>query len=253
MAQAVSIILWATTVVSGSLLHGNAKEIEQPVVATFSIVARDPATGELGIAVQSKFVAVGSVVPWAKAGVGAIATQSWANTRYGPVGLDLLERGVSPEKVIEIMTEADGNRESRQVGIVSADGNASSFTGKKCLSWAGGKTGKNYAAQGNILTGPEVVDAMADTFEKSEGELSERLIAALRAGQKAGGDKRGRQSAALLIVRKGWGYSGLNDRYRDLRVEISLVESDHFSFSLQLRFYLIFQQNLFVYLQLLLF
>ncbi|MBT7923651.1 MAG: DUF1028 domain-containing protein [Opitutae bacterium] len=221
MAKARTIILLAATVVSGLLLHGNgnAKEIEHPVVATFSIVARDPATGELGIAVQSKFVAVGSVVPWAKAGVGAIATQSWANTRYGPVGLDLLERGVSPEKVIERMTEADGNRENRQVGIVSADGNASTFTGKKCLSWAGGKTGKDYAAQGNILTGPEVVDAMAESFEKTEGELAERLIAALRAGQKAGGDKRGRQSAALLIVRKGWGYSGLNDRYRDLRVD----------------------------------
>ena len=134
MAKARTIILLAATVVSGSLLHGagNAKEIELPVVATFSIVARDPATGELGIAVQSKFVAVGSVVPWAKAGVGAIATQSWANTRYGPVGLELLERGMHPEKVIEIMTEADGNRENRQVGIVSADGNASTFTGKKC-------------------------------------------------------------------------------------------------------------------------
>jgi uncharacterized Ntn-hydrolase superfamily protein len=219
MAKASAIILLAATIVSGSLLHGNAKKNENPVVATFSIVARDPATGELGIAVQSKFVAVGSVVPWAKAGVGAIATQSWANTRYGPIGLKLLERGVSPEKVIEIMTEADGNRENRQVGIVSVDGNASTFTGKKCLSWAGGTTGKNYAAQGNILTGPEVVDAMADTFEKTEGELAERLIAALRAGQKAGGDQRGRQSAALLIVREGWGYSGLNDRYRDLRVD----------------------------------
>ena len=142
MAKASAIILLAATIVSGSLLHGNAKKNENPVVATFSIVARDPATGELGIAVQSKFVAVGSVVPWAKAGVGAIATQSWANTRYGPIGLKLLERGVSPEKVIEIMTEADGNRENRQVGIVSVDGNASTFTGKKCLSWAGRNNGE---------------------------------------------------------------------------------------------------------------
>ena len=194
---------------------------DSPPVATFSIVARDTATGELGIAVQSKFVAVGSVVPWAKAGVGAVATQSWANTRYGPVGLELLNQGASAKKTIEILTEADPHRARRQVGVISIDGNASTFTGTKCLAWAGGKTGKNYAAQGNILAGPEVVDAMAEAFEKAEGDLGERLIAALRAGQKAGGDKRGRQSAALLIVRKGWGYSGLNDRYRDLRVDDS--------------------------------
>ncbi len=192
---------------------------DSPPVATFSIVARDTATGELGIAVQSKFVAVGSVVPWAKAGVGAVATQSWANTRYGPVGLELLNQGASAKKTIEILTKADRHRNRRQVGVISIDGNASTFTGTKCLAWAGGKTGKNYAAQGNILTGPEVVDAMAEAFEKAEGDLGERLIAALRAGQKAGGDKRGRQSAVLLVVRKGWGYSGLNDRYRDLRVD----------------------------------
>ena len=195
------------------------KQTHSPTVATFSIVARDPATGELGIGVQSKFVAVGSVVPWAKAEVGAIATQSWANTLYGPIGLELLRKGTPSKKTIEILTQADSRREHRQVGIISADGNASTFTGKKCLAWAGGKTGENYAVQGNILTGPEVVDEMASAFEKTEGDLGERLIASLRAGQKAGGDKRGRQSAALLIVRNGWGYSGLNDRYRDLRVD----------------------------------
>ncbi|SVE57371.1 uncharacterized protein METZ01_LOCUS510225, partial [marine metagenome] len=123
------------------------------------------------------------------------------------------------KKTIEILTKADRHRNRRQVGVISTEGNASTFTGTKCLAWAGGKTGKNYAAQGNILAGPEVVDAMAEAFEKAEGDLGERLIAALRAGQKAGGDKRGRQSAALLVVRKGWGYSGLNDRYRDLRVD----------------------------------
>jgi uncharacterized Ntn-hydrolase superfamily protein len=195
------------------------KKAPAPPVATFSIVARDPDTGELGIAVQSKFVAVGSVVPWAKAGVGAIATQAWANTRYGPVGLDLLAKGKTAAEVIEMMTKADPRRNQRQVGIVAVDGNASSFTGKGCLAWAGHKTGKHYAVQGNILAGPEVVEAMATAFEQAEGDLAHRMIEALRAGQKAGGDKRGRQSAALLVVRKGWGYSGFNDRYRDLRVD----------------------------------
>jgi len=192
---------------------------EAPPVATFSIVARDPDTGELGVAVQSKFVAVGSVVPWAKAGVGAIATQAWANTRYGPVGLELLSTGKTPGEVIAFLTEADPRRKQRQVGIIAVDGNGSSHTGAGCLDWAGHKTGKHYAVQGNILAGPEVVDAMATAFEEAEGDLAHRMIEALRAGQKAGGDKRGRQSAALLVVRKGWGYSGLNDRYRDLRVD----------------------------------
>ena len=190
-----------------------------PTVATFSIVARDPDTGELGVAVQSKFVAVGSVVPWAKAGVGAIATQAWANTHYGPVGLELLAKGRTPKEVIAIMTEADFGKDKRQVGIIGVDGNASAFTGAKCFDWAGHKTGEHYAVQGNILEGPEVVDAMAKAFEEAEGDLAHRMIEALLAGQKAGGDKRGRQSAALLVVREGWGYSGLSDRYRDLRVD----------------------------------
>ena len=190
-----------------------------PPMATFSIVARDPATSELGVAVQSKFVAVGSVVPWAKAEVGAIATQSWANTRYGPIGLELLAQGKSAAETVKLLTEADRRRDRRQVGVIGADGNASSFTGKGCMDWAGHQTGKHYAVQGNILTGPEVVKAMAKAFEEAEGDLAHRMIESLRAGQKAGGDKRGRQSAALLVVRKGWGYSGFNDRYRDLRVE----------------------------------
>jgi len=188
-------------------------------VATFSIVGFDPNTKELGIAVQSKFIAVGAVVPWAKAGVGAIATQSYANTKYGPLGLKYLDQGLSPKEVIEKLTADDSSAPRRQVGIVDADGRTATFTGRKCNAWAGGRTGKNYTVQGNILTGHEVVDAMAEAFEKAEGELGARLITALEAGQAAGGDRRGRQSAALFVVREGWGYGGFNDRYRDIRVD----------------------------------
>ena len=195
---------------------------EPPRVATFSIVARDAQTGELGVAVQSRFLAVGAVVPWAKAGVGAIATQSLANTTYGPEGLKLLAAGVTPNAVLQQLTEHDAQREVRQAGIVSADGKSATFTGAECQAWAGGRTGENYAAQGNILAGEAVVAAMAESFEKSAGsgkELGQRLIDALAAGQTAGGDKRGMQSAALLVVHEGWGYAGLNDHYRDLRVD----------------------------------
>lgn len=190
-----------------------------PPVATFSIVARDPATGELGIAVQSKFVAVGAVVPWARAGAGAIATQAWANTRYGPAGLELLAAGSSAEETLEALRAADDGSARRQLGVVDTAGGTATFTGERCLDWAGGRSGRDYACQGNILAGAEVVDAMAETFESSEGPLGQRLLAALAAGQEAGGDRRGRQSAALLIVRDGWGYAGLNDRFRDLRVD----------------------------------
>ena len=193
--------------------------IAAPPVATFSIVAFDPDTNELGIAVASKFPAVGGVVPWAKAGVGAVATQAAANTTYGPNGLALLAGGATPQESLDILTRKDQGRAFRQVGIIDAQGNAVTFTGEKCNSWAGGKVGKNYAAQGNILAGPEVVDAIAKAFEETKGLLSHRLLAALEAGQEAGGDKRGRQSAALLIVREGWGYARLNDRFRDVRVD----------------------------------
>ena len=195
---------------------------EPPRVATFSIVAFDPRTGELGVAVQSRFLAVGAVVPWAKAGVGAIATQSLANTGYGPGGLKLLADGAVPEEVVKRLTEGDGQRAVRQVGIVNAAGKAATFTGAECNAWAGGRSGENFAAQGNILAGEGVVAAMAESFEKSADsgkELGQRLLDALKAGQAAGGDKRGMQSAALLVVREGWGYAGLNDRYRDLRVD----------------------------------
>ena len=195
---------------------------EPPRVATFSIVARDPQTGELGVAVQSRFLAVGAVVPWAKAGIGAIATQSFANTAYGPAGLKLLAAGIAPEDAVKQLTEADPQRAVRQLGIVDAAGKVATFTGGECNAWAGGRTGANFAVQGNILAGESVIHAMAESFEKSADsgkELGQRLIDALQAGQAAGGDKRGMQSAALLVVRDGWGYAGLNDRYRDLRVD----------------------------------
>lgn len=195
---------------------------EPPRVATFSIVACDPKTGELGVGVQSRFLAVGAVVPWAKAGVGAVATQSLANTTYGPDGLKLLASGIAPEEVVKQLTEGDREKNVRQLGIVNVAGKAATFTGSECHAWAGGRTGANFAAQGNILAGEGVVAAMAESFEKSADsgkELGQRLIDALQAGQKAGGDQRGMQSAALLVVREGWGYAGLNDRYRDLRVD----------------------------------
>ena len=194
-------------------------QISKPSISTFSIVARDQRTGELGVAVQSKFIAVGSVVPYAQADVGAIASQAWGNTRYGPVGLDLLARGKTAEEVVHLMTEADPNREHRQLAVIGTEGNASIFTGKECKDWAGGKTGVNYAVQGNLLTGAEVIQAMSVGFEEANGTLAERMIAALHAGQLAGGDKRGKQSAALLVVKRGWGYGGLSDRFRDLRVD----------------------------------
>lgn len=195
------------------------KSEEPPPVATFSIVAVDPDTGEIGVAVQSKIVGVGSIVPFAKAGVGAVATQSFANTGYGPLGLLALQSDLDPDQTIKLLTENDPLHPSRQVGVISADGEAATFTGDDCHGWAGGLTGENYAVQGNILTGPEVVEAMARAFEEAEGVLAERLIAALAAGQEAGGDKRGRQSASLLIVRESWGYGGIDDRFRDVRVD----------------------------------
>jgi uncharacterized Ntn-hydrolase superfamily protein len=194
-------------------------EISEPSISTFSIVARDQQTGEIGVAVQSKFIAVGSVVPYAHAEVGAIASQAWGNTRYGPVGLDLLSRGKTAEEVVNLMTKADPNREHRQLTVIGTEGNASIFTGKECKDWAGGKTGLNYAVQGNLLAGADVIDAMSLGFEEANGTLAERMIASLHAAQKAGGDKRGKQSAALLIVKAGWGYGGLSDRFRDLRVD----------------------------------
>jgi uncharacterized Ntn-hydrolase superfamily protein len=193
--------------------------MEDKIVATFSIVGFDPETKEWGVAVQSKFVAVGAVCPWAKAGVGAISTQSYANTSFGPRGLDLLAAGKSAQEVLDILLASDPGREKRQVGIVDSRGNAATFTGSECHDWAGGVTGENYTAQGNILVSEETVQAMARTFETSEGPLAERLLAALEAGQNAGGDARGQQAAALLVVQEGAGYGGFNDVKIDLRVD----------------------------------
>ena len=193
--------------------------MEEKRVNTFSIVGYDPDKEELGIAVQSKFLAVGAVVPWAKAKVGAIATQALANLDYGEEGLKLLEEGYSPAEVIKKLRAEDENDQSRQVGVVSATGKSASFTGDDCYDWAGGITGDNFACQGNILVGEDTVQAMADTFTNTEGDLADRLVTALEAGQKAGGDKRGRQSAALLVVKENGSYGGYNDRYIDLRVD----------------------------------
>ena len=190
-----------------------------PPVATFSIVAHDPESGEWGVAVQSKFIAVGSVVPWARAGVGAIATQAWANTSFGPRGLEMLAEGKSAQEVMDALVAADPGRERRQVGIVDARGGVATFTGSGCSDWAGGRVGKNYCVQGNILAGEAVVDAMATGFESASGDLGDRMLASLEAGQEAGGDRRGRQSAALYVVKRKGGYSGFNDRFRDLRVD----------------------------------
>jgi len=189
------------------------------IVATFSIVAFDPETDSLGVAVQSKFLAVGSVVPWARAGVGAVATQAMANYNYGPSGLELMSRGKTAGQTVEGLISADEDREHRQVGIVDGRGRAATFTGSECFEWTGGVTGEHHAAQGNILVGSETVEAMARTYEETDGDLAARLLSALDAGQAAGGDSRGKQSAALLVVSEGGGYGGDNDRVVDLRVD----------------------------------
>jgi len=190
----------------------------QPV-STFSIVALDSATGDLGVATASKFLAVGAVVPFAEAGLGAVATQSYANTTFGPRTIMALRGGISLDLIHQAFAETDAQHDTRQYGLVDAQGRALTFTGDACHPWAGGRTGEGYAAQGNLLTGPEVVDALCETFEAAQGPLSERLVAALAAADAAGGDKRGRQSAALLVVREEGGYGGFNDRYIDLRVD----------------------------------
>src|SRR6266536_4245283 len=201
---------------------------------TFSIVGRDPQTGELGIAVQSKFLAVGAVVPWAKAGVGAIATQAWANTSYGPRGLELLASGLPDAETIAQLTNEDEGRASRKVGIIGVSGEPVTHTGDECFPWAGGQTGEHHTCQGNILVGEDTVLAMARTFEETTGPLSDRLVAALAAGQAAGGDSRGQQSAALLVVRAGGGYGGFNDRFIDLRIDDHPTPIDELDRLLQL-------------------
>jgi uncharacterized Ntn-hydrolase superfamily protein len=188
-------------------------------ISTFSIVACDLKTEEWGVAVQSKFLAVGPVVPWAQAKVGAIATQSYANTSYGPRGLEMLQMGFSAKEVLNKLVELDEGRDQRQVGVVDSKGQAAAFTGKECYGWAGHITGKCYAVQGNILVGKETIESMAEAFENTKDTLANRLIKALEAGQAAGGDRRGQQSASLLIVKEKGGYGGFTDRLIDLRVD----------------------------------
>jgi uncharacterized Ntn-hydrolase superfamily protein len=192
----------------------------EPLVATYSIAACDLDAGQWGVATQSKFLAVGSIVPWAEPGVGAIATQAYANPRYGPDGLALLRSGASADEVVRRLTEADEERDHRQLGVVDACGRGASYTGLKCFVWAGGLAGAGFAAQGNILVGEETVSALASTFAATAGtQLAVRLLDCLAAAQAAGGDRRGQQSAALLVVEKDGGYGGLSDVLVDLRVD----------------------------------
>lgn len=188
-------------------------------IATFSIVAYDPGAEEWGVAVASKFLAVGSVVPWAFARAGAVATQALANPTYGPRGLELLAMGRSAQEALDELVASDDQAEHRQAGLVDSKGGAATYTGEQCYEWAGGVIGDHFAIQGNILTGPEVVEAVQKTYVASRGPLADRLLEALLAGDRSGGDSRGRQSAAILIAREAGGYLGMTDRVLDLRVD----------------------------------
>jgi len=190
-----------------------------PDHGTFSIVAIDPANGDIGIAISSRVLAVGAETAFAETGIGGVVTQAAANVTFGPKGLDMLKAGKSAQETLDALLAEDQGRENRQAAIVDAKGNVAQFTGKECLNWAGGVVGKTYAAQGNILTGGNVVEAMGKAFEAATGQLADKLIAALEAGQAAGGDSRGKQSAHILVVRKNAGYGGRSDRYIDLRVD----------------------------------
>jgi uncharacterized Ntn-hydrolase superfamily protein len=212
----------ALVVVAGLALPitGNTADQDCPEpIATFSIVARDSVTGELGVAVASKFFTVGNVVPWAKAGVGAVATQAYCNTSFGWRGLEMLEQGLAPDQIRDKLLSDDNDPSRRQFGIVAADGRSVTYTGDGCSAWAGGRSGPNYAVQGNILAGEAVVIALEKAFLETTGNLADRMYAALLAGEAAGGDSRGKQSAALLVVRAGAGYGGYTDRAIDIRVD----------------------------------
>ena len=196
-----------------------AAAFRHPRVATFSIVAGDPATGDLGIAVASKFLACGAVVPWASAGAGAVATQSFTNTAYGPDGIALMRAGMPAERVVAKLIAEDPDRDGRQVGMVDARGGAAAYTGSACNAWAGHVIGEGFACQGNLLVGKDTVDAMASAFRAAKGALVTRLLASLVAGERAGGDRRGKQASAIFVVRPEAGYLGKNDVMVDLRVD----------------------------------
>ncbi len=214
----LSIVLTVASVTAGTDCHNESALRKQPV-ATFSIVARDAATGELGVAVASKFFTVGNVVPWAKAGVGAVATQAYCNTSFGWRGLELLEKDLTPEEIRDVLLRHDDDPTRRQFGIVSADGSSVTYTGEGCSDWAGGRSGPDYAVQGNILAGEAVVAELERAWLETDGSLADRLYAALLAGEAAGGDSRGKQSAALLVVKDRAGYGGFTDRAIDIRVD----------------------------------
>jgi uncharacterized Ntn-hydrolase superfamily protein len=203
---------------SSSRLLSAVSRLPTRLVCTFSIVARDPANGDLGVAVQSKFPNVRVAVPYARAGIGAVATQSFSNSDFGTKGLELLALGATPQEVLTIVSRDDADLQDRQVGIVDAKGRSATFTGKKCFDWAGGRTGPDYAIQGNILVSEATVDAMEKAFLATRGSLADRLLAAIKAGAEAGGDRRGRQSAALVVVRQGASYDAKSDRYIDISV-----------------------------------
>jgi uncharacterized Ntn-hydrolase superfamily protein len=245
VGKAVAWVVLLTCYLSPLTSHLSLLAAQQPVsppshlqklAHTYSIVAYDSVTGDLGVAVQSKFPNVGGIVPWGRAGVGAVATQSLGNTAYGERGLDLIAQGATAEEALRIVMRTDTMLQDRQVGLVDAQGNAASFTGRSTFDWAGGRVGpvpgrgtvtggkgevivgRGYAAQANIMVSDQTVKKMAETFEQTRGPLVDRLMAALKAGQAGGGDKRGMQSAALLVVRKNGGYLGANDRFIDIRV-----------------------------------
>jgi uncharacterized Ntn-hydrolase superfamily protein len=213
----IAIVVFSAGLINGIGLAETNKDI--PNIATFSIVAYDSIAGEWGVAVQSRFLAVGAVVPFARAGIGAVASQAWGNTAFGPQALELMSRGLYADSTMKIILSTDTDRTYRQVGLIDSKGRAATYTGKDCQAWAGGIVGEGFCVQGNILTSEDVVKAMAQGFQNSSGRLAQRLLVALYAGQKAGGDKRGMQSAALLIVSKNGGYSGYNDQLVDLRVD----------------------------------
>lgn len=204
---------------SSARAKGGADRPPTGDAGTFSIVARDEESGALGIGVASRFLAVGVVVPWARSRVGAIATQALADTSYGPRGLNLLEKGLAAQAVVDELTHSDPERSQRQVGVVDGEGRVASHTGESCFPWAGHRVGDGYACQGNLLAGESVVREMERAFVGSAGPLALRLLASLEAGEIAGGDRRGRQSAALIVVRESGGYGGFDDRYVDLRAD----------------------------------
>lgn len=208
-------------IVASPLLGGDHPVLKPPTVSTFSIVAIDPANGDMGVAVASRYFSVGSVVPWALAGVGAVATQADVNVGYGPKGIDLLREGLSAKQVLDRLLAEDTfeGKDGRQVSIVDAHGNIATFTGPNAPHWAGDRQGKTWSAQGNILVGPQVPESMGKAFDATQGELAEKLYAALKAGDDAGGDARGHQSASMLVVRKQGGRNTNNDRYIYINVD----------------------------------